>query len=230
MRLSYALTIGKRHDYYLLDRRSDLYRFIDLPHRSFVGAGEVWMIPTNKLQLGLYFIALFLLTKPLGLYMAQVYQGEKNFLSPLLKPIENFIYRILRVHRDDEMDWKTYTMAMLAFNFFGLVLVYLLQRFQGFLPLNPQHMGAISPDLALNTAVSFVTNTNWQNYGGETTLSYLTQMLGLTVQNFVSAAIGMAVLVALIRGIVRHADAGNEQAIAAARQHGIKILILPRTA
>jgi K+-transporting ATPase ATPase A chain len=112
----------------------------------------------------------------------------------------------------------------------GLILVYLIQRLQGYLPLNPQHMGAVSPELALNTAVSFVTNTNWQNYGGETTLSYLTQMLGLTMQNFVSAATGMAVLITLIRGIVRHADAGNEQAIAAARQHGIKILMLTRTA
>jgi K+-transporting ATPase ATPase A chain len=199
-----VLIIGKLHDSYLLDRWLDLYRPINLSRCGFTETREVWMKFTNMLQLGLYLITLILLTKPLGLYMAQVYQSEKNFLSPLLRPVENLIYRILRVRSDDETDWKTYTLAMLMFNFFGLILVYLLQRLQGILPLNPQHMGAVSLDLALNTAVSFVTNTNWQNYGGETTLSYLTQMCGLTVQNFVSAATGMAILIALIRGIARH--------------------------
>lgn len=156
------------------------------------------------LQLGFYFLILFALVKPLGSYMAHVYQGEHTFLTRVLSPVERFMYRLLGVRPDDEMDWKTYAVAMLLFNFAGLVLVYLLQRVQGSLPLNPQRLGAVSPDLAFNTAVSFATNTNWQSYGGETTLSYLTQMLGLTVQNFISAATGMAILMALIRGILRH--------------------------
>ena len=156
------------------------------------------------LQLSLYFLVLFMLVKPLGAYMAHVYQGERTCLTPLLKPVEGLIYRTLGVRMDDEMDWKTYSLAMLLFNFLGLIVVYLLQRVQSFLPLNPQNLGAVAPDLAFNTAVSFATNTNWQSYGGETTLSYLTQMLGLTVQNFVSAATGIAILIALVRGIIRH--------------------------
>ena len=162
------------------------------------------MILISWLQPGLFFLALFALVKPLGAYMARVYRGERNFLTPLLGQVERLIYRTLRVYSADEMDWKTYTVAMLLFNFLGVVLVYLLQRLQGIFPLNPQKIGAVSPDLAFNTAVSFVTDTNWQNYAGETSLSYLTQMLGLTVQNFLSAATGMAILMALIRGIVRH--------------------------
>jgi len=149
-------------------------------------------------------LVLFILVKPLGAYMAHVYQGERTFASPLLKPVESLIYRSIGVRMDDEMDWKTYSLAMLLFNFLGLIVVYLQQRIQGFLPLNPQNLAAVAPDLAFNTAVSFATNTNWQSYGGETTLSYLTQMLGLTVQNFVSASTGMAILMALVRGIVRH--------------------------
>jgi K+-transporting ATPase ATPase A chain len=162
------------------------------------------MTPGSWFQLGFYFLVLFALVKPLGSFMASVYQGERTFLTRLLDPVERFIYRLLGVRAGDEMDWKTYAVAMLMFNFAGLVVVYLLQRVQGYLPLNPQKLGAVSPDLAFNTAVSFATNTNWQSYGGETTLSYLTQMLALTVQNFVSAATGMAILVALIRGILRH--------------------------
>jgi K+-transporting ATPase ATPase A chain len=164
------------------------------------------MILISWLQPGLFFLALFALVKPLGAYMARVYRGERNFLTPLLGQVERLIYRTLRVYSADEMDWKTYTVAMLLFNFLGVVLVYLLQRLQGIFPLNPQKIGAVSPDLAFNTAVSFVTNTNWQNYAGEATLSYLTQMLGLTVQNFLSAATGMAILMALIRSIVRHSS------------------------
>ena len=162
------------------------------------------MILMSWLQPGLFFLALFALVKPLGAYMARVYRSERNFLTPLLGQVERLIYRTLRVNSADEMDWKTYAVAMLLFHFLGVVLVYLLQRLQGIFPLNPQKMGAVSPDLAFNTAVSFITNTNWQSYAGETTLSYLTQMLGLTVQNFLSAATGMAILMALIRGIVRH--------------------------
>lgn len=161
------------------------------------------MMLINWLQLGLFFLVLLVLVKPLGIYMARVYQGEWIFLSPVLTPVENFIYRLLGVRSDDEMDWKTYAVAMLLFNFIGLGVVYLLQRIQVVHILNPQKFGAVSPDLAFNTAASFVSNTNWQSYSGETTLSYLTQMLGMTVQNFVSAATGMAILIALIRGLVR---------------------------
>jgi K+-transporting ATPase ATPase A chain len=156
------------------------------------------------LQIGLYLLVLILLVKPLGAYMARVYQGERVFLTPAVGPIERFIYRIAGQRPDEEMDWKTYAFAMLLFNFAGLLLVYALQRLQFALPFNPQDLGAVKPDLAFNTAVSFATNTNWQSYGGETTMSYLTQMVGLTVQNFVSAASGMAILVALVRGFVRH--------------------------
>ena len=156
------------------------------------------------LQIGLYLVILLLLAKPLGAFMAHVYQGERVFLTPAAGPVERFIYRIARLRADEEMDWKTYAVAMLLFNVAGLLLVYALQRFQSALPLNPQDLGAVRPDLAFNTAVSFATNTNWQSYGGETTMSYLTQMVGLTVQNFLSAATGMAILVALVRGFVRH--------------------------
>ena len=156
------------------------------------------------MQLLFYFVVLVLLVKPLGLFMANVYQGKRTFLTPILSPLERLAYRLAGIHAEDEMDWKTYTVAVLLFSAVGFVFLYLLQRIQGVLPLNPAGMGAITPDSALNTAVSFMTNTNWQGYGGETTMSYLTQMLGLTVQNFVSAAAGMAILVAFIRGLTRH--------------------------
>jgi K+-transporting ATPase ATPase A chain len=155
-------------------------------------------------QLLLYLVVLLALAKPLGSYMARVYQGERVFMDRLLGPIERFIYRLSGIDSHTEMDWKVYAITMLTFNALGLLVVYLLQRIQGVLPINTQGFGAVSPDSSWNTAVSFASNTNWQGYGGETTMSYLTQMLGLTVQNFVSAATGMAVLVALIRGLVRH--------------------------
>ncbi len=151
------------------------------------------------LQLIFYFGILLILTKPLGAYMAKVYQGQRLFLDPILGPVERFLYRLSGIDSRSEMTWKTYAIAMLLFNILGLIVVYLLQRLQGILPLNPQGLGAVSPDSAWNTAVSFASNTNWQGYSGETTMSYLTQMLGMTVQNFLSAATGMAVLVALIR-------------------------------
>jgi K+-transporting ATPase ATPase A chain len=150
-----------------------------------------------------YFTVLILLVKPLGSYMARVYQGKPVFLDRALVPVERFVYRLAGVDPETEMDWKVYALSMLLFNAIGLVFVYILQRFQGKLQLNPQGLGAVAPDSAWNTAVSFATNTNWQSYSGETTMSYLTQMLGMTVQNFVSAATGMAILVAVIRGIVR---------------------------
>jgi potassium-transporting ATPase potassium-binding subunit len=153
------------------------------------------------LQLILYFGVLIALVKPLGAFMARVYEGESTFLDRIIGPIERLIYRLSGVKPQDGMNWKTYALAMLLFNLFGLLAVYLLQRVQGALPLNPQGLSAISPDSSFNTAVSFASNTNWQGYGGEVTMSYLTQMLALTVQNFVSAATGMAIVVALIRGL-----------------------------
>ncbi len=161
------------------------------------------MTANGWLQILVYFAALLLLTKPLGLYMAQVYSGERSLLSPILAPLERGMYRLAGVDPAGEMNWKTYALAMLLFNLLGLLFLYLLLRLQGLLPLNPLGMTALSPDLALNTAVSFTSNTNWQNYAGESTLSYLSQMLGLTVQNFLSAATGMAILVALICGLAR---------------------------
>ncbi len=156
------------------------------------------------LQLIFYVVVLIALAKPLGTFMARVYQGERTFLDPVFRPLERVIYRAAGVHPEEEMNWKVYAIAMILFNGLGVLIVYALQRIQGFLPLNPQGFGAVSPDSSWNTAISFATNTNWQGYGGETTMSYLTQMMALTVQNFLSAATGMVVLVAMIRGIVRH--------------------------
>jgi K+-transporting ATPase ATPase A chain len=156
------------------------------------------------LQLTLYMVVLIGLAKPLGGFMARVYQGETHFLARLLGPVERLCYRVMGVSPDEEMDWKRYSIAVLLFSLVGFLLAYALQRVQGALPLNPAHMAGVEQKVAFNTAISFVSNTNWQAYGGEATMSYLTQMLALTVQNFVSAAAGMAVLVALIRGISRH--------------------------
>jgi K+-transporting ATPase ATPase A chain len=155
-------------------------------------------------QLIFYIAVLLVLAKPLGIFMARVFQGERTFLDPLLGPIERLIYRLSGVKAEEEMDWKTYAIAAMLFNMIGLIVLYVLQRLQGVLPLNPQGLGAVTPDSSWNTAVSFASNTNWQGYGGETTMSYLTQMLGLAVQNFVSAAMGIAVLAAFIRGVARH--------------------------
>ncbi len=161
------------------------------------------MVDISFIQFAVYLAVLTLSVKPFGTYMACIYEG--NIPGPMhwLKGIEGFICKISGFQKNEEMSWKEYAFALLAFNALGLVFLYLLQRLQGFLPLNPQGLGAVSPDSSFNTAVSFVTNTNWQGYGGESTLSYLSQMLGLTVQNFVSAATGMAVLVAVIRGFSR---------------------------
>jgi K+-transporting ATPase ATPase A chain len=157
------------------------------------------------LQLSLFMVVLLALVKPLGAYMAAVYEGRSR-VNRLGAPLERVIYRLLGVREDDEMRWQTYTFAFLLFNLLGMLAVYSLQRIQGVLPFSQgsQYYAAISPDSAFNTAVSFATNTNWQGYGGETTMAYATQMLALTVQNFVSAAAGMSVLVALIRGLTRH--------------------------
>ena len=162
------------------------------------------MTAASWFQLILYIVVLLALAKPLGTFMANVYEGKRTFLHPVLGPVERLSYRLAGIRADQEMNWKVYALTVMLFNVLGILVVYLLQRVQAVLPLNPQGLGAVPPDSAWNTAVSFATNTNWQGYGGETTMSYLTQMLALAVQNFVSAATGMAVLVALIRGIARH--------------------------
>ncbi|HYI16949.1 MAG TPA: potassium-transporting ATPase subunit KdpA, partial [Thermomicrobiales bacterium] len=156
------------------------------------------------LQIGLYVAALALLTKPVGAYMARVYSGERTFADPVFVPVERLVYRLTGIDQRREMRWTTYLLALLAFSLSGFLLLYLILRLQGGLPLNPADLPAVKPDLAFNTAVSFVTNTNWQSYSGEVTMSHLTQMMGLTVQNFVSAATGMAIAIALVRGLARH--------------------------
>ena len=162
-------------------------------------------------QVLVYIGILVALAKPLGSFMAAVYEGRRTFLSPLIRPLESWIYRVAGVDEKSEVGWKRYALSLLLVNLLGIVMVYLLQRLQGLLPLNPQNFGAVSADSSFNTAVSFASNTNWQGYVGESTMSYLTQMLGLAVQNFLSAATGMAVLVALIRGFARRqvSEIGN---------------------
>ena len=161
------------------------------------------MTANGWLQTVLYLGALILLAAPLGGYMARVFEGRNALSRRAIGPLERLAYRLCGVRADEEMNWKRYAVAMLLFNLAGFLAVYALQRMQGWLPLNPQGLPAVSPGSAFNTAASFATNTNWQDYGGESTMSYLTQMLGLAVQNFLSAATGMAVLVALVRGFVR---------------------------
>ena len=158
------------------------------------------MTANGFLQVAVYVVVLTALAKPLGSYMARVFDGPPLLLDRFFGPVERVCYRLAGVDPQQGMTWRTYAIAMLLFNLAGLLVVYALQRLQGVLPLNPQEFGAVSADSSFNTAASFATNTNWQGYGGETTMSYLTQMLGLTVQNFVSAAAGIATLVALIRG------------------------------
>jgi potassium-transporting ATPase potassium-binding subunit len=159
-------------------------------------------------QIVLYLVVLVALAMPLGSYMARVYEGEPVLLQKVFGWLERLVYRLAGVKRDEDTSWKTYAIAMMTFNVAGLLVVYLLQRLQASLPLNPRGLAAVTPDSSWNTATSFATNTNWQGYGGETTLSYLTQMAGLTVQNFASAATGMAVVVALIRGVARKSAQG----------------------
>jgi potassium-transporting ATPase potassium-binding subunit len=155
------------------------------------------------LQIALYCVLLVLLTKPLGGYLSRVFNGERTLLSPVLGPLERGLYRVSGVDETQEQHWVTYAVAMLAFSFAGFVVLYALQRLQAVLPFNPQSLDPVSPDLAFNTSVSFVTNTNWQSYVPEATMSYLVQMAGLTVHNFVSAATGIALAIALIRGFAR---------------------------
>src|SRR5271154_2626234 len=154
-------------------------------------------------QIAIFCVLVIALTRPLGLYMTRIFNGERTFLSPVLRPIERGLYAISGIKESEEQDWLIYGAAMLIFNLVCALLLYAMLRLQDVLPLNPQGQSALAPDLALNTAISFVTNTNWQFYSGETTMSYLSQMLGLTVHNFVSAATGVALAMALIRGFAR---------------------------
>lgn len=166
------------------------------------------MTANAALQYLAFVVVLVGLALPLGSYLARVYSGESRIAQRVLGPVERIFYRLSSVRPDEEMTWQKYAASVLAFNLLGAIVLYLLQRLQSVLPLNPAGLPNVSPRVSFNTAVSFATNTNWQAYGGETTMSHLTQMLGLTVQNFVSAATGMAVLVALIRGFTRQTTKG----------------------
>ncbi|MDB5549260.1 MAG: potassium-transporting ATPase, subunit [Tardiphaga sp.] len=156
------------------------------------------------IQIALFCAVVVALVKPLGAYMTRVFTGERSFLSPILRPVESGLYWISGVNEKREQHWLTYTIAALLFHIVGFLLLYAVIRLQAVLPLNPQGQSAVAEDLSFNTAVSFLTNTNWQNYGGESTMSYLTQMLGLTTQNFISAAAGISLAVALVRGFARN--------------------------
>ena len=163
------------------------------------------MDASGWLQFALYFAALVLITKPMGLYLLQVLDANgRTWLDPVLRPLERLTYRLMRVDRNKEHNWKQYTLAMLLFSLVSCLFTYAILRLQNLLPLNPQGLGAVSADLAFNTAVSFTTNTNWQSYVGETTMSYFSQMVGLAFHNFVSAATGIAIAAALVRAIARH--------------------------
>jgi K+-transporting ATPase ATPase A chain len=167
-------------------------------------AGEVLNMTANGwFQIGLYLILLLAITKPMGVYMARVFSGEKTFMDPMLRPVERLMYRMTGVDETHEMRWTEYATAMLLLSVVSMILLYIILRVQRWLPWNPQHFGALAPDLAFNTAASFTTNTNWQVYSGESTMSYFTQMAGLAYHNFLSAATGIALAVAVIRGIAR---------------------------
>ncbi|HYT61547.1 MAG TPA: potassium-transporting ATPase subunit KdpA [Haliangiales bacterium] len=163
------------------------------------------MQTSGWLQLAFYVVALAAITKPMGLYLMQVLEADgKTSFNPVLRPLERFTYRLMGVRADKEHDWKQYTFAMLLLSLVSLLFTYAILRLQRLLPLNPQRLGPVSPDLAFNTSASFTSNTNWQNYGGESTMSYLSQMVGLVIHNFASAAVGIALAAALVRGIARH--------------------------
>jgi len=163
------------------------------------------MTANGWFQILLFFALLLLVTKPLGVFMTRVFSREKTFLDPVLRPVERLIYRCCGIDETREMDWKEYTVAMLLFSVVSMLALYLIERVQGlhWMPWNPQHLANVGPDLAFNTAASFTTNTNWQNYGGESTMSYFTQMAGLAYHNFASAGVGIALAIAVIRGIAR---------------------------
>src|ERR1700736_5236142 len=163
------------------------------------------MTSNGILQIAIYFGLILLVTKPVGLFMAHLFEGERTFLHPVIRPLEVLVYKLCGVREDEEQRWTQYAFSLLSLSIFSFLFVYGFQRLQGLLPLNPQGFGTaqMPPDLAFNTAVSFTTNTNWQAYSGESTMSYLVQMAALAVQNFSSAAAGIAVAIALIRGFAR---------------------------
>src|SRR5882672_10320900 len=161
------------------------------------------MTVNGWLQIIVYLAVILAVTKPVGVFMARVFSRERTFLDPVLRPVERLLYRLTLVDEDHEMRWTEYGFAMLLFSSVSMLLLYLIQRTQQVLPWNPQKFAAVGTDLAFNTAASFTTNTNWQNYGGEATMSYLTQMAGLAYHNFASAAVGIALAIAFIRGIAR---------------------------
>jgi potassium-transporting ATPase potassium-binding subunit len=161
------------------------------------------MTANGWLQIGLFLLVILALTKPLGVFIARVFNRERTFLDPVMRPVERLVYRLTGVDEQREMPWTEYTLAMLLFSGVSMILLYLIERFQKWLPLNLQHLPNVPPDLALNTAVSFTTNTNWQAYTPETTMSYLTQMVGLAYHNFASAAVGIVLAIAVVRGIAR---------------------------
>jgi K+-transporting ATPase ATPase A chain len=162
------------------------------------------MTANGWFQILLFLLLVFLVTKPLGIFMTRVFNREKTYMDPVLRPVERLLYRVTRVDENHEMRWTEYAIAMLLFSMVSMVVLYLMERVQGYLPFNPQKFGAVAPThLAFNTAASFTTNTNWQAYSGETTMSYFTQMAGLAFHNFISAATGIALAIALIRGIAR---------------------------
>ena len=161
------------------------------------------MTGNGWLQILLFLVVVLVVTRPLGLFLTRVFSRERTWFDPLLRPVERLIYRTTGVDDTREMRWTEYATAMLLFSVVSMIVLYLIQRIQQWLPWNPQGFGAVAPDLAFNTAASFTTNTNWQAYGGETTMSYLTQMAGLAYHNFVSAATGIALAIAFIRGIAQ---------------------------
>src|ERR1700674_1599096 len=160
-------------------------------------------------QIGFFLLVIFLITKPLGMFLARVFSGEKTFLDRVLRPIEKLIYRLTGINEKHEMRWTEYAIAMLLFSGVSMALLYLIERVQKVLPLNPQKFANLEPGLAFGTAASFTTNTNWQAYSGKSAMSYFTQMAGLAYHNFASAAVGVAVAVAVIRGIARREKIGR---------------------
>src|SRR5271167_4354972 len=162
------------------------------------------MLSNALIQIGLFCVVVTVTSVPLGLYMARVFARERTFLDPVLRPLERLIYRLCGVEPEAEQTWVEYTVAMLLFSLVGMLTLYAVERLQYYLPLNPQAFAGVEPGLAFNTAASFLTNTNWQAYSGESTMSYLTQMVGLAFHNFVSAAAGLAIAIAVLRGFARH--------------------------
>src|SRR3954469_14269370 len=161
------------------------------------------MTANGWLQIIVYLAVILAITKPIGMFMARVFSRERTFLDPLLRPIERLLYRLTLVDEEHEMRWTEYAFAMLLFSGVSMLVLYLIERTQQMLPLNPQKFAAVAPDLTFNTAASFTTNTNWQSYGGEAAMRYLTQMAGLAYHNFASAAVGIVLAIAFIRGIAR---------------------------